>query len=134
MSCLISLQEFADKRKIEINDVKMNELQSISLPIGNGYIAMEQGLSNAEYITHLAHELGHIETWSFYNINSKFQLKAKAEYKANAWAFKKLIPIKELKKAVQNGQKEIWQLAETFEVTEDFMLNAVLYHKVKELI
>lgn len=134
MSCLINLQEFADKRNIEINDVKMNELQSISLPIGNGYIAMEQSLSNAEYITHLAHELGHIETGGFYKVNSKYQIKAKAEHKANAWAFKKLIPIKELKKAVQNGQKEIWQLAEKFEVTEEFMLNAVLYYKVKELI
>lgn len=40
----------------------------------------------------------------------------------------KLIPSDRLNEAVSQGHTEIWELAEYFEVTEDFMRKAVCYY------
>jgi hypothetical protein len=78
--------------------------------------------------THLAHELGHCLTGSFYNQYSSHDLRRRHEIRADKWAIRQLVPAHKLDEAIADGRTEIWELAEYFNVTEDFMRKAVAYH------
>ncbi len=78
----------------------------------------------ADHTVKMAHELGHCRTGSFYNEKSPFDLKSKHEYRADKWAIMELIPYDDFIKACKNGYTEVWQLAEYFGVTEDFIRKA----------
>ncbi len=75
----------------------------------------------------LAHELGHCATGAFYTPNT-LDLRSRCEYRANKWAIKKLTPKDELIEAMKSGYTEIWQLADYFEVTEDFIIKALKFY------
>ncbi len=130
---LFDLYDRAEGQGIEVDDVPMRALVSASFP--EGWIAMDSSKiqSAAEEKTLLAHELSHIETGSFYNIYSKYDLKSKCEYKANAHAIQLLIPQSQLRKAFRRGITEIWELAEHFGVTEDFVRQTVEYYAAGKL-
>ena len=74
---------------------------------------------------HLAHELGHCTTGSFYNRHAAIDYRRKHENKADKWAISKLIPLEALDQAVADGCSECWELADRFGVTEDFVRKAV---------
>lgn len=70
-----------------------------------------------------AHEIGHCVTGSFYTEKS-LELRSRMEYRADKWAIKKLLPKTEIEEALKNGYVEVWQLAEHFEVTEEYVKKA----------
>ena len=74
--------------------------------------------SAADEKTKLAHELGHCITGAFYSIDFPFDIRQRHENRADKWAIKRLVPEKELEKAVADGYTEIWALADFFGVTE----------------
>ena len=74
---------------------------------------------------HLGHELGHCVTGSFYNRYAAVDCRQRHENQANKWAIQTLIPVDDLDRAVAEGCTEIWELAERFGVTEDFVRKAV---------
>ena len=78
---------------------------------------------------HFAHELGHCARSAFYVRSDPPWIRNRCEHKADKWAIKKLVPKDELKKAVAAGYTEPWQLAEYFDVTEDFMTLAMWYYQ-----
>ena len=80
---------------------------------------------------HLAHEMGHCMTGSFYNRHTPFDIRRKHENRANKWAIKRLVPLDELKKALSNGVIQIWELAEYFNVTEDFIKKALDFYQAE---
>lgn len=125
---LFDLYDRAEEQGIEVDDVPMRALVSASFP--EGWIALDTSKiqSASEEKTILAHEISHIETGSFYNIYSRYDLKSKCEYKANAHAIQLLIPQSQLQKAYRHGITEIWDLADHFGVTEDFVRQAVEYY------
>lgn len=51
------------------------------------YIAIPRGLSSVDEKEALAHELGHCEYGGFYNRHSKYDIRAKAERRADKWGF-----------------------------------------------
>lgn len=69
----------------------------------------------------IAHELGHCKTGTTHSISSPFELIERHEYRADKWAIHELIPFEDLQKAIKEGNTEIWQLAEYFNETEDFI-------------
>ena len=77
---------------------------------------------------HLGHEIGHCVTGSFYNRYAAADSRDRHENRADKWAVKQLIPVEELDKAVAEGCTEIWELAERFGVTEEFIRKAVCYY------
>ena len=77
---------------------------------------------------HLAHEIGHCVCGAFYNPYSSFDIRQKHEHRADKWAIKKLIPVDELDEAVAAGHTELWDLADYFGVTEEFMKKAVCWY------
>ena len=93
------------------------------------YIAIPRGLSSVDEKEALAHELGHCEYGGFYNRHSKYDIRAKAERRADKWAFARLVPYGRLMQAVRHGVTEVWDLAELFDVSCEFMQRAIAYYK-----
>lgn len=121
----------AERQKIDVDDVPMRAVASASFP--NKWIVMDSSKLEtmaAEKVA-LAHELGHIETGSFYNIYSPFDLRAKHERHADQRAIQMLVPNDALINAIKGGITEPWELAEYFEVTESFIRKAMLYYQTK---
>ena len=121
----------ADENTIPIDESCPKNIKSMSVRFYDGSKVI--GLSNDEDIEYtrlerLAHEMGHCMTDSFYEGYSPFELRAKHENKSNAWAVKKIVPFKELCRAVKDGCRELWELAEYFGVSYSFMEKAINIH------
>ena len=102
---------------------------SVETPCGSAIGVDRRVLrSTSQTRTHLAHELGHCLTGSFYNRYTPYDVRLRHEHRADKWAIRKLIPAKALDEAVAAGHTQLWELAEHFGVTEDFMRKAVCLH------
>lgn len=125
---LSELHEIAEKDGIDVTYINCPKSGSISLMTEDGscYIGLDAEVANNEIVekVRLAHELGHCKKGAFYNRYSKFDVISKHEYRANKWAAQKLIPYKDFVEACKQGYIETWQLAEYFNVTEDFVKTA----------
>ncbi len=130
---LLELYQLADAEHIAVYSFDLPQTHSLSLMNNDGSCAVAIdpfGLnSTKDEKIRLAHELGHCVTGSFYNRYSDFDIKAKSEYRADKWAIKKLIPKDELQAAFEQGYTEPWDLAEYFNVTEEFLIKAVNYYR-----
>ena len=129
---ILALYDIARKQNIEVIQFPMCENGSVStmLPGGACYIGMDKVVQDggANERTHLSHELGHCLTGSFYNRYSDFDIRQRHENKADKWAINQLVSEAALDEAVASGCTEIWELADRFDVTEEFMRKAVCYH------
>lgn len=76
----------------------------------------------------LAHEIGHCATGCTHRTSSPLDLLAKHEYKANRWAIERYLPFDALREAIQEGYTETWDLAEYFDVPENFIQKAIRYY------
>lgn len=126
MKNLLELHSEAEQSGVSVTFCHLPACGSLAL---KGHIGLDTSLSNMEERVHLAHEIGHCETGSFYNRYSPFDIRQKHEYRANKWAIKKLIPKDELEEAVRQGYTEVWELADHFGVTEDFMAQTIDFYK-----
>lgn len=129
---ILSLYSLAEQQNIEVLQYPLKGNGSMSIMANNGscYIGMDKSIQdgNVQERVHLGHELGHCLTGSFYSIHTAVDSRQRHENRADKWAVKKLIPVDELDKAVADGHTEIWELAEHFGVTEDFIRKAVCYY------
>lgn len=118
------LYEMADTNRIEVMWLALPLNGSISVTDSEQYfIGIDPDIceNSAEERVHLAHELGHCMTGSFYNIYSNLDIREKHENRATKWAIKRLIPFDELVKCLDDGIVHKWELAEIFNVTEDYV-------------
>lgn len=129
---VLDLYKLADQRNIAVIETSLPETGSLSLMTDDGacYIGIDQSVMDGDALelVHLGHEIGHCETGSFYSIHTAVDCRQRHENKADKWAVKKLIPVNDLDNAVADGCTEIWELAERFGVTEQFMRKAVCYY------
>ena len=129
MMGLNELYCFAEKQGITVDCFKLDKKEALSLMDSNNecYIAIDpfQLSSSQNEKLKLTHELGHCCTGSFYNEYSACDIRQKCENRADRWAIKQLITEEELDEAVANGHTEIWDLADYFDVTEEFMRKTV---------
>ncbi len=86
--------------------------------------------TRSEERVHLAHELGHCMTGAFYSMYSPIDNRSKFERIANNYAIKKLVDEDELRGIIaeRDGDISVWELADHFDVTEDFMRKAIEYY------
>ena len=66
-----------------------------------------------------------------YKFNSDITLINKQEYRAKKWSYYTLIPFENLRKAIKNGITTIYSLADYFEVTVEYMQNAINFYTEK---
>lgn len=81
----------------------------------------------AQERTILAHEVGHYLSGAFYHAYSPYEVKEQAEHKAFAASVEKYLPVSEIVRCYRSGMTEIWQLAEHFNLEDDFVEKALRY-------
>ena len=131
MKPLASLYRLADRRNIPVCRYPMPQTGSVSVQLEDGrcYIGLdERPMLQAEERTRLAHELGHCVTGSFYNRHTAVDSRARHEVRADKWAIRRLISKEDLDAAVAAGHTELYDLADYFGVSEEFVRKAVCLH------
>lgn len=126
---ITALYAYARQQNIEVIPYPMPENDSMSLMTENGdcFIGMDPAIQNGgiQERVHLGHELGHCVTGSFYNRYAAIDCRQRHENRADKWAIHHLIPVDALDDAVADGCIELWELADRFGVTEEFVRKAV---------
>ena len=126
------LYDFAKQQNIEVLSWNMPQTESMSVMLEDGrcFVGMDDSVRDGgvQERVHLSHELGHCATGSFYNIHAAVDHRQRHENRANKWAIQALIPVEELDNAIAEGCTEVWELAERFQVTEDFIRRAVCFY------
>lgn len=129
---VLALYNTASQQNIEVIQFPMRENGSMSLMLEDGscYIGIDPTIQDGgtQERVHLGHELGHCITGSFYNIYAAIDYRQRHENRADKWAIAHLVPVEDLDEAIAEGCCEIWDLAERFGVTEEFMKKAVCYY------
>lgn len=127
-----SLFEEADSLGIKViyRSIPINKSMALENNVCLDYSLLWRG---ADERVHLAHELGHCATGSFYNRYTPFDIRQKHENRADKWAIKKLISREALNDAVSRGNTTLWELAEYFGVTNDFMRKAICLYEHENL-
>jgi len=91
-----TLYEIAGKNNITIIYTDgISLVESCSVRIHNNYyIGINNDIKSSDQNVHMAHELGHCLTGSMYNMYALLDNRDKHELRANQWAFKTLVPLK----------------------------------------
>lgn len=98
--------------------------------IGNSLIINKNAHSN-EKLCILAEELGHFET-TVGNITNQTKIcNKKQELKARAWGYNKMIGLKGIINAFNYGYKNPSEIAEFFNVTQEYLNDAINYYTSK---
>lgn len=132
---LNTLYDIAERENIKMYDwhienaygiyVNIDKINAIALDYDNigTYIEEKQIL---------AEELGHYYMDATYPLYSKDTvLMSKQEYRAKKWSYNTLISFDKLKQAVKNGIEDLYSLANYFDVTVEYMQNAIIFYKNK---
>lgn len=129
------LYVLAEENNIPIDENCPKEIISMSLKLGDGTkiigISDDEG-SEYTKLERIAHEMGHCITDSFYAGYSPLELRSKHERKADCWAIRMLVPFQSLCNAVSNGCRELWELADHFDVSCQFIEKAIKLYEQSE--
>lgn len=117
---MIGLYRRAAADGIEIIEVHTREIEAAAFEEGFIFLDPNKFANEIEMKCALAHEIGHCETGSFYNIHCPYDLWERCERKANKRAAEILMPLKQVIRAMHHGCTTVWALAQKFEVTEEF--------------
>lgn len=73
------------------------------------------------------HELGHAATGALHKISSPFETVERSEYRANRWAAQQHLSVEAFYEAFDAGCRDLWELAEYFDLPERDIKNALSY-------
>ncbi|MBQ6946440.1 MAG: ImmA/IrrE family metallo-endopeptidase, partial [Clostridia bacterium] len=126
----VALYELAAGRGVPVYAFDLKNVPSLSIMDEDGgcVVGMAPTLAGQREKLCLAHELGHCITGAFYNRHSSGAVRGKSEYKADKWAFYHLLPPMAVEKAMAAGLTRPHELAEYFDVPEEFLLRALDYY------
>ena len=127
---MTSLLDIAEFEGIEVHEIELPE-RIKGLYYDNSIVINKRLKTNKERKCVLGEELGHYFTSVGDILNLKIESNRKQEIRARNWAFQKLVPFDELILAHQQGYVNVYELAEYFDVTEDFMKEAILFYQRK---
>lgn len=134
---LMDLYRMADSGNIDVDCFELKKREALSI-IDDGKCAIAidpfKLTSEKNEKLKLAHELGHCMTNSFYCAYAEADVRGRHEYRADKWAVHYLIPPDKLQEALNDGYTDTWELAEQFDVTEEFVQRAVYIYQCEGLI
>lgn len=129
MTTLERLYEQAQNDGIAISHFPMPKTVSAAVEIdGKYYVAIDRSQleTSFEEAECLAHEIGHCQTGGFYRMGEKS--RKRQEIRADEWAIRRLIPPKRFYRALKNGCREIWELAEELGISCRFAEKVARYY------
>ena len=134
------LYEYAEENGIEIyTEMKLHNKKAFAIEEVSGERAVVLDRSKIETRCEekaiLSEELGHLHCDALcyvrdYSNPLRAQNIRRAEYKALSWAYLTLLPYRELK-AVVVKEKDLYRVAEHFDVPFSFLQNAILFYQKK---
>lgn len=131
MNQLNALYKLAEENGIDVDCVALSRATSLSVELPDGEYAiamdMQKITSAADECVHLAHELGHCITGSFYNPYTPFDIRQKHENHADKWAIERLIHLDTFTAALDTGV-DLKCMADIFGVTLTFIKKAVCWY------
>lgn len=116
------LSEYDDNLIIEERKMVNDGLYS------DGVVWLNKDLNSADKLSIVAEEIGHYETSSGDILDQTNISNVKQERNARKWAYEKVITLPEILSAFRKGHTEVYDLAELFEVTEDFMCGCLKHY------
>lgn len=129
MNRLGGLYTEADQNGLQIYHFPMRSITAISTPDGTVAMDVDKLQDRREEARVLAHEMGHCATGYFYTVNTPLCIRGRCEERAERWAIKRLVPLAELTQVLDAGLTEAHELADYFEVPEDFIVQCVRYYR-----
>ena len=130
---LLELYNYASAENVRVDAFPLGKTEALSLRDGDGdcFIAIDpfRVKGAADEKTKLGHELGHCMTGAFYSVDCPCDVRERSENRAVKWEIQALISREALQRAVADGHTEVWDLAEIFGVTEDFMRKAICWYE-----
>ena len=75
------------------------------------------------------HELGHVATGALHKVDSPYELVERSEYRAMRWGASQFLTPERFRAAFHDGCRELWQLAEYFDMPEEVIADAYAYWK-----
>jgi hypothetical protein len=94
-------------------------------------IGICEHLPSNEKLCILAEEMGHARLTVGNILDQSDISNMKQEYKARCWAYNKLVSPEDICNAVKNGCSEIYEIAETMDLPEDFLQECIAYYKAR---
>lgn len=73
------------------------------------------------------HELGHTATGALHKVASPYELVERSEYRAVRWTAQQYLTAEAFCEAFAAGYRELWQLAEYFDLPEQDIKKALTY-------
>ena len=73
------------------------------------------------------HEMGHVATGALHKVSSPFETVERSEYRANRWAAQQFLSVQAFYEAFDAGCRDLWELAEYFDLPEQDIKNALTY-------
>lgn len=132
---IVELYEYAEKQNYDMYwyDFGPGGIESVSvMEISDGkcYVAIDpfKLCSDADELVKGLHEIGHCDTGAFYNEYATCDIRKKHENRADKRAIELRLSVNDLDHAVADGCIEMWELAERFGVTQEFMKKAVCWY------
>lgn len=116
---------------LNIQEMSLSEVDGLKGLYFNGNIAIEETLLNSEKNCVLAEELGHYYTTSGNILDLNNTSNRKQELRARAWAYDKLIGFSGIISCFEAGCRNLYEMAEHLEVTEEFFKETIDRYRQK---
>lgn len=116
--------EYDDDVVIEERDIENEGLYY------DGYAWIKKDMTEAKKACILAEEIGHHKLTVGDITDQSIMENAKQEYKARKWAYTKMVPIDDIFVAVQNGHREVYDMADYLEVDEEFLRECLEHYGI----
>ena len=80
------------------------------------------------------HELGHTATGALHKVDSPYELAERSEYRAARWTAEHYLTEEAFRAAFSEGYRELWQLADYFDLPESCVADALAYWKDRKCV
>lgn len=118
-----------------ITEFPFTNVKAVVVEVDNRlHVGIARGLSDQEKKVGLAHELGHIKRGGLYQLHTPPLLKLKAECLAERYAAEVIASPDEVRQAIREGYRSVWELADYFDVPCDVMADIVASYQVRSVI
>ncbi len=123
-----------EKLMAEYEDLYIEERQMINDGLyADGCIWINEKLPSCKKFSVLAEEIGHYKTSAGNILDQDDTANRKQELTARKWAYEKIVPVDKIVAAIDSGYDEVWNLAEQFDVDEDFMREALKHYGILDI-
>lgn len=120
------LQVLAEKNHIDVVPYEMSgNLQALYV---DGYVFLNTRLNEKEKACVLAEEIGHYFTADRNCLDQNQSENLFCELKGRIWSYEVMLPVSQLNVAMYAGITTVNQIAEFFQLTEDFVKEALCYY------